>query len=96
MVIPNGVNLKEFKGLKKEPKKTRTILFVGRLEKSKGIAYLIRAMPLLDIDISLEIVGKGAYQGSLLRLVEKLGVNGRVHFYHDLPRNEDSLKICQC
>ncbi len=88
VVIPNGVNLKEFKGLKKEPKKTRTILFVGRLEKYKGIAYLILAMPLLDIDISLEIVGKGAYQGSLLRLVEKLGVNGRVHFYHDLPRNE--------
>lgn len=87
-VIPNGVDFKEFEGLEKRCKDCRVILYVGRLEKYKGVQYLIRALPKLDDDIVLEIVGRGPYKKSLVILVTKLGVQGRVRFYQDLPRKE--------
>lgn len=87
-VIPNGLNLKEFEGLKKRRKDYRAILSVSRLEKYKGVHHLIRVLPKLDKDIVLEIVGKGPYKKSLVRLVRKLSVEDRVKFSYDLPRKE--------
>jgi glycosyltransferase involved in cell wall biosynthesis len=88
VVIPNGINLEEFRGLKKRSKNCRVILYVGRLERYKGVQYLIRALPRFDDDIILEIVGKGPYKKSLVKLVRKLGVENKVQFFQDLPRNE--------
>jgi len=88
VVIPNGVNLEEFKGLKKREKNYRTLLCVGRLEKYKGLQHLIRVLPRLDNGITLEIVGKGAYKGSLVKLARKLNVDDRIKFFQDLPRTE--------
>jgi len=88
MVIPNGVNLEEFKVLEKRKKDYRTILYIGRLEKYKGIQYLIRVLPRLCNDMVLEIVGKGSYKKSLVKLAGKLGVEDRVKFFQDLPRTE--------
>ena len=88
VVIPNGINLEEFTGLKKRSKNCRVILYVGRLERYKGVQYLIRALPRFDKDIILEIVGKGPYKKSLVKLVRKLGVENRVQFFQDLPRIE--------
>jgi glycosyltransferase involved in cell wall biosynthesis len=64
-----------------------TILYVARLEKFKGVQYAIRALPLLDEKIHLEIVGKGPYKDELLRLSENLKVTHRVHFFQDLERD---------
>ena len=88
VVIPNGINLEEFKGLKKRSKNCRVILYVGRLEKYKGVDYLIKALPKLDDDVYLEIVGKGPHKKSLVKLVNRLGVRSIVKFYQDLPRKE--------
>lgn len=89
VVVPNGINLNEFEGLKKKRNDDyETILFVGRLEKYKGIDYLIESLTKLDKDIHLEIVGKGPYRQFLLKLVNKLGVADRVIFYQDLSREE--------
>jgi glycosyltransferase involved in cell wall biosynthesis len=88
VIIPGGVNLEDFKSLKKRKKNLRTILYVGRLEKYKGVQYLIKAMPKLDDDIILEIVGKGSYRKSLIKLTKKLNMQGRVRFCHDLSREE--------
>ena len=88
VVIPNGVNLEEFKGLKKGSKDHRILLYVGRLEKYKGVQHLIKALPKLDYNIFLEIVGKGPYKETLIKLLEKPDVESRVRFYQDLPRNE--------
>ena len=85
--IPNGVDLEEFKDLEKKKKNCGVILYVGRLEKYKRVHYLIRALPKLDNNIILEIVGKGPYKKSIVKLVRKLGVEDRVKFYQDLPRN---------
>jgi glycosyltransferase involved in cell wall biosynthesis len=88
-VIPNGVDLAEFRYLKKNGKRDyKTVLYVGMLEKYKGVQYLIEALPKLDGNEILEIVGKGSYKQSLVNLCKKLGVEHRVRFFQDLPRNE--------
>jgi glycosyltransferase involved in cell wall biosynthesis len=90
VVIPNGVDIKAFRSLKKEDKDHKTILCVSRLEEFKGIQYAIQALPLLGEDFRLEIVGRGAYKGTLIRLATELGVMHRLDFYQDL-RGKDLL-----
>jgi len=87
-VIPNGLNLEEFRGLKKRVGNCRIILHVARLERYKGVHYLIEALPKLDDDIVLEIVGKGPFKEHLIKLAKKLKVENRVRFFQDLPRSE--------
>jgi len=86
-LIPNGVNLVEFT-TKEAPKKTKRILYVGRLQEYKGVQCIIQALPLLDDSFTLEIVGWGTYEMELMRLADKLGLNRRVRFNHYLPRSE--------
>lgn len=87
-VIPNGVNLEEFRGLKKEERDHKTILYVARLEEFKGVQYAIQALHLLEETIRLEIVGKGPYKEKLIRLATGLGVAQRIDFYQDLHGRE--------
>jgi len=88
VVIPNGVNLNEFNDLKKTREDHRTILCVSRLEKYKGIQYLIKVLPLLENDVILEVVGNGPYRDHLVKLARKLNVFERVRFFQDLPRGD--------
>jgi glycosyltransferase involved in cell wall biosynthesis len=85
-VIPNGINLEEFKQLTQKKKDHQIILTVCRLESYKGIQYLIEVLPELDSNVSLEIVGKGPYKNFLLREVKRLKLIQRVNFLQDLPR----------
>ncbi|MEN3062097.1 MAG: glycosyltransferase family 4 protein [Candidatus Methanosuratincola petrocarbonis] len=87
-VIPNGIDLKEFANLKKRENDHKVILYVGRLEKYKGIDYLIRALHWLGNEFILEIVGSGPHREDLLRLIDNLGVKDRVKFFQNLPRDE--------
>jgi len=88
VVIPSGINLDEFRGLKMTGEKPKTILCVGRLEEYKGVQYVIHALPLLDAGFRLEIVGNGPYKEHLIRLSRELGLECRIDFYQDLPREE--------
>ena len=88
VVIPNGLNFKEFEGLKRRERDFKSILYVGRLEKYKGVQYLIEVLPKLDENVVLEIVGKGNLKPFLMECVQRLGVYNRVRFYQDLPRRE--------
>ena len=92
VVIPGGVNLKESRGLEGEKGEGKTILCVARLQEFKGIQYAIQALPLLEENTRLEIVGKGTYKENLIRLATKLGVIHRVHFYQDLPKRQLAKK----
>lgn len=87
-VIPNGVNLKEFRGLEKLEREHKTILCVARLEEFKGVQYAIEALPLLEESVRLEIVGRGPYKARLTNLAKKLGVAHRIDFYQDLRGRE--------
>jgi glycosyltransferase involved in cell wall biosynthesis len=88
VVIPYGMNLREFEGLRREKSEGKRILCVGRLEEYKGFQYVIKAMQFVESGVHLEIVGKGLYKKNLVSITEKLGLQGRVHFYQDLQREE--------
>ena len=64
-----------------DPGRTRRILFVGRLVERKGVEYLIRAVPELELPfpVELDIVGGGPEEESLRELVRLLGLAGRVN-----------------
>jgi len=61
---------------------TPTILHAGRLSPEKHVEMLIRALPKLSQrDVELHLVGEGAQQQTLSRLVDELGIGERVHFH---------------
>jgi glycosyltransferase involved in cell wall biosynthesis len=84
--IPNGINLDEFEDVKPLEREHKTILFVGRLERYKGVQYVIQALPLLEH--RLEIVGKGPYEQKLKKMASNLGVSNRIDWIRELPRSE--------
>ena len=57
---------------------------MGRLEKYKGIEYIVRALSKLDDRFILNIIGSGPYKQNIIRLANKLGVIDRIWFYHNL------------
>lgn len=87
-IIPPGIDLAELDSLEGICKEPKTILCVGRLEKYKGVQHIIQALPLLDKDFHLEIVGKGSYKHTLMTQIDRLGLNNRVRFYQNLPRQQ--------
>ena len=75
--IPNGIDLKKYAPIKhRKPlngKDTKTIVYVGRLEKRKGVDYLLEAFDLLVQEmpnVHLIIAGKGNKRKELERLVK--------------------------
>jgi glycosyltransferase involved in cell wall biosynthesis len=88
VVIPNGVNSKEFLGLQKRKHDLKTILCVGNLFEYKGVHYLVEVLPKLGDDVILEIVGRGPLRRFLQKRVEQLGVYERVKFSDYLTRRE--------
>ena len=87
-VIPNGVNLREFAGLKHHERGFKSILYVGRLESYKGVQYLLEVLPRLGDNVVLEIVGKGPLRKALENRAKQLEVHNRVRFFENLPRRE--------
>lgn len=79
-IIPNGIDLAkyQFEPQTKLPK-MKTILYVGRLEKRKGLMSLLKAYEQLcehRNDVQLQIAGIGPLQDSLQEYIKN----------HDLPR----------
>lgn len=72
-IVPNGIDLTKYKSPKKRIiGKKKSILFVGRLEKRKGVKYLLRAFIKLREkrdDIELIIAGDGADRKKLEQFV---------------------------
>ncbi len=87
--IPNGLNLAEFADIKhvKKNNNEKTLLHVGRLEKYKGVQYIINVLPHLK-DFKLIIIGKGPYENDLHSLAKKLSVTERIVWYKNTTREE--------
>jgi phosphatidyl-myo-inositol alpha-mannosyltransferase len=66
-IIPNGIDLRKYKAKRnREQIGKRTILFIGRLERRKGVNFLIDAFARLnDPDCELLIAGNGPDRGKL-------------------------------
>jgi glycosyltransferase involved in cell wall biosynthesis len=90
VVIPNGVSRDEFVGLSHLARndERKVILYVGRIERYKGIDSLVKVLPEINENIHLEIVGTGPYESKLVDLISKIGVSNRVSFFQNLPRKE--------
>lgn len=77
-IIPNGINVDEFSPTKKPFKKYRdgkiNIFFLGRMDKRKGLIYLLRAFRKLRKkrnDVRLLMAGKGTEYKSIQGYVKK-------------------------
>jgi len=88
VLVPNGVDFEEFKGLRRRVRGFRSVLYVGRLESYKGVQFLVEVLPRLPKSVVLEVVGRGSLRSYLERRARELGVSDRVRFHQDLPRRD--------
>jgi glycosyltransferase involved in cell wall biosynthesis len=70
-----------------------TILFVGRIDRYKGVDFLLRALPYLRRPFHCNIVGDGAYLGYCRKLSQKWGLENKVTFLGWLPHEEISFHL---
>jgi phosphatidyl-myo-inositol alpha-mannosyltransferase len=75
-LTPNGIDVDHFAGARSlEWGAGRKVLFLGRIERRKGLEVLIQAMTRLrDLDIRLVVAGRGPKENSGRALAEHLGV----------------------
>lgn len=68
---------------------SRFILNVGTIESRKNVLLAIRALPFVDTDTHLVIVGrKTAYINDLYDFIHHNQLNNRVHFIHNVAIND--------
>ena len=102
-IIPNGVTLSRFTDQRPLPQfmdGRRNILFVGRMEKRKGLKYLLRAFIAVKAempDARLIIVGDGKLRAGYERSIEHAGIPDVVWAGYvsdtDLPRYYASADV---
>lgn len=78
-IIPNGINLKKYRKIpaKKHAGDDPTILFIGRLERRKGVKHLLTAFQILaqeNPNVKLIIAGDGPDREKLELLAEDLKI----------------------
>ena len=92
-VIPNAIDLEKYASCKNpaEDKSGKNLLFVGRIEKYKGIQDVIGMMPALltsEPDVRLTIVGgDSGFRHELESLSERLGVSDNIVFTGEVSRD---------
>lgn len=95
-VIPNGVNLSEFKKIKSKKFKNPTICCISRLVKTKKVEDLINALLLIKKEIpniECKIIGVGEERKNLEELAKKNKVEKNVEFIGFVKKAEDVKKI---
>ena len=93
-VIPNGIDLERFKNLERRPHDGFIVITVARLEKVKGIEYLIKAVK----NFQLTIIGDGSERKNLEDLVKKLSLKEKVKFLGQIPNEKipEHLMTADC
>lgn len=87
-IIPNGINIENFKPFPQKlsrkflnlPLDKIIIGSAGRLVEVKGHKYLIQSLQNLKPSIHLAIAGNGELKEDLMSLTKKLNLEDRVHF----------------
>jgi glycosyltransferase involved in cell wall biosynthesis len=64
------------------------LLYMGRLERIKGVHTVVNAMQALDAPVTLDILGGGEpdYMAALQAMIVQAGTQDRVHFLGAVPR----------
>jgi|SRR3989344_599858 len=85
--IPNGVDLKRFvrdeeevnKLVKRYSVKGNVVLYVGRIHKSKGLEYLVRAVK--NVDCKVLFIGRDeGYKEELIKIADSLRIKSKIVF----------------
>jgi phosphatidylinositol alpha-1,6-mannosyltransferase len=99
-IVPNGVETENFDRARFEPgeleglrsrlgvEKRRVIISVSRLALKNGLDTLIRALPLVDREAVLVLVGDGEDRAKLEALTRELSLGDRVVFTGTVPPSE--------
>lgn len=99
-IIPNGIDLTLFKAPEnRREKKHQKILYVGRLEKRKGLNYLLKAFAILvekNPNTTLIIGGDGVDRAKLESLATELKIADKVEFlgYISDAKKERLFRTC--
>ena len=90
VVIPNGIDVATWRDAQplalttlEVPPARRVMIYVGRLDKQKGLQPFIRVLPAVFNEFAeydLLVVGDGPQRAELIRLAGELGIASRVHF----------------
>lgn len=94
LMIPNGLDIKELKGVKYEPDPEEIrVLYVGRLVRNKNVDKLIQMIKILLTssrfnNLKLVIVGDGSFKPKLLKLAKQLGVERHIEWKEYLSRRD--------
>lgn len=98
IVIPNGVDLKTYKP-SKIVRDENNVLYVGRLEKRKGVYQLIDSFYYLrqiNPQATLDIAGGGPLLKKLQARVIELGLSGAVTFHGFVSGAEKRKLMAKC
>lgn len=76
--------------------KEKTILFVGRLFKEKGVDLLIRAVSKLSVPVKVQIVGDGWEKENLIDLAKNLGISHKVDFLGFINSQQIAVLYAKC
>jgi phosphatidylinositol alpha-mannosyltransferase len=92
-IIPSGIDLNLFCPPANQNKTERppTILFLGRLDKRKGIDVLLRALPLIQksiANIRVTVVGTGIMEKTCRQIIKELGLTETVQLVGAAPRKD--------
>jgi glycosyltransferase involved in cell wall biosynthesis len=86
-VIHNAVDSDKFYPISKRPKQN-IVLYVGRIDKRKGVDFLIRSMPFVRqqiADVLLLVGGKGSHLDKMKDLASRLNLDRNVSFLGFIP-----------
>ena len=96
-VIPNAMHVKELQTQARRIENSEDhdvdfdLLFVGRLEKRKGVQCLLKALWMLkkeNFEPTLKIIGRGDYKGKLMSTVKRNRLSSQVTFSGYISRKE--------
>ncbi|MBN2880928.1 glycosyltransferase family 4 protein [Candidatus Woesearchaeota archaeon] len=91
VVIPNGVDTKQFYPMKNIKKIPNSLFYIGRLDKRKGIDFLVKSMPDIVKKNSKKVLyigGKGKLMRPLQKFVTKNNLTNNVKFLGFIPDNK--------
>ncbi len=98
-VIPNGVDFDKFDKISDKSVQAAAgqlgrntddiwLITVSRLEKKNAVSDIIAALPLLDGNVRLAVIGEGNERKTLEKLAGEKGVANRVRFMGSVPNDQ--------